>query len=638
MFLFCVAISLPIGYFVFRTYQSLNQEETAELRFFAETIFQEMEKDLADLVIREEGRAIDEYNLFYTPRDSQQRIRSPLSTLSDKPFILGYLQNNPDGSFQTPMEETLGKSTDDLSYIVGKLKDVNQAFNLKQSTLQLKEGMPKTEAPMLSETNQRQQAPVFADKYIDTQKSRKKKSSLGQEEKWREQVTAEQALSLAQSDKKNDALGDDKDTGIKKENASFFDSLRSGRLNAPKGNERAVVVSESEAHTDAAIHLSKKIFEAEVAPLQSMFISKNEIFVFRRVMINNSIFRQGFVLLVPQFLKYISETHFDHQPMAKFSNLHLSAMEKGKEICGHTSGSSSGSSKNFLIRQFPRPFSFLTASLRFENIPPSAGRKTLGIMLTLTALVILAGLFAIHQSARTINDMSERRQAFASSVTHELKTPLTNIRLYIEMLENGIARDLEREQEYYRILGSESSRLSRLINNVLEFSKLDRKTRLFNLEKGTFDNVIKDVQDAMQEKLNQEGFTLNIEKEPSLEFQYDREVMVQILINLIENSLKFSKHAASREILILADRHHHGRVTISVSDKGPGIPEKALKKIFDDFYRVDNTLTRTTGGTGIGLSLVKKFVTALGGKVHAENNNDAGCRIVIELPPESPRS
>lgn len=632
MALFCAAISVPLGYFVFRTYQSLNQEETAELRFFGETIFQEMEKELADLVIREEERALDEYNFFYTPKNSQEKKPSPLSTPSDKPYILAYLQNNPDGSFQTPIRKTLGESADELSHIVGKLKEVNKTLNLKQTDIQVKEDKAIMDAPVLSTVEKRQQTPVFAEKYIDIQKSRKAKSSLGQEERRWEQVTAEQALNLTQSDVKNESLGASKDRDLKKEGSSFFDAFRLSRARESNKPEPVIAAEEHEDHSmDDEIHFSPEMFEAEVAPLQSMFISENEIFIFRRVVINNSMFRQGFVLLIPQFLKYISETYFDHQPMATFSNLHLSVMEKGKEIYSHTSGIVSESSKDLLIRQFPRPFSFLTARITFDSVPPSAGRKTLGVMLTLTALVILSGLFAIYQSARAINEMSERRQAFASSVTHELKTPLTNIRLYIEMLENGIAGDLEREQEYYRILGSESGRLSRLINNVLEFSKLDRKTRLFNLEQGTFDNVIKDVQDAMQEKLTQEGFTLNVQLEPDLKFQYDREVMVQILINLIENSLKFSKHATLKEISVHAGKHH-GRVAISVSDKGPGIPEKSLKKVFDDFYRVDNALTRITGGTGIGLSLVKKFVTALGGTVHAENNKDVGCRIVIELP------
>ena len=107
--------------------------------------------------------------------------------------------------------------------------------------------------------------------------------------------------------------------------------------------------------------------------------------------------------------------------------------------------------------------------------------------------------------------------------------------------------------------------------------------------------------------------------------------MIQVLINLIENSIKFGQAAVRKEITIRT--YCDGRwMKITVSDYGPGIPRRALKKIFDDFYRADNSLTRTTRGTGIGLALVKKFILLMGGRVSAENNSGAGCTIVISLP------
>ena len=107
--------------------------------------------------------------------------------------------------------------------------------------------------------------------------------------------------------------------------------------------------------------------------------------------------------------------------------------------------------------------------------------------------------------------------------------------------------------------------------------------------------------------------------------------MLQVLINLIENSMKFGKSASRREISIRTGRDEDG-AKIMVSDTGPGIPRRDLKKVFDDFYRVENSLTRTTGGTGIGLALVKKFVRLMGGSVTAANNEGPGCTITITLP------
>jgi signal transduction histidine kinase len=107
--------------------------------------------------------------------------------------------------------------------------------------------------------------------------------------------------------------------------------------------------------------------------------------------------------------------------------------------------------------------------------------------------------------------------------------------------------------------------------------------------------------------------------------------MIQVLINLIENSIKFGKSAPDREIGIQTVQEPKD-VKIMVSDTGPGIPRHALKKVFHDFYRVDNSLTRTTRGTGIGLALVKKFIHLMGGTVTASNNDGAGCTITIRLP------
>ena len=285
-----------------------------------------------------------------------------------------------------------------------------------------------------------------------------------------------------------------------------------------------------------------------------------------------------------------------------------------------------------LQHPFSRPFSFLQASLTCDTVPGSPARVSLNRIMLLLAATILIGLFVIYKSVRAVVELSERRSGLVSAVTHELKTPLSTIRMYIEMLEQGIARNQDREQEYYRILGSETSRLARLISNVLEFAKLEKRQRRMNLTRGTFDDVLQEVSAIMQTPIQKAGFQLCIEREDNLpECAYDREAMIQILINLIENSLKFGAQAPTKELLLRCAREGRS-VCISLSDTGPGIPRRALKKIFENFYRVDNDLTRTTGGTGIGLALVKSLVTAMGGRVRAVNNDGPGCTIILSMP------
>jgi len=135
----------------------------------------------------------------------------------------------------------------------------------------------------------------------------------------------------------------------------------------------------------------------------------------------------------------------------------------------------------------------------------------------------------------------------------------------------------------------------------------------------------------MAEPLRQAGFVLNCENSLTRPFRYDREIMVQVLINLIENSVKFGASSAVKAIAVRL-REEGERVRVEVADTGPGIPARDVKKIFNDFYRAENAVTSAAGGTGIGLALVKRFVSLLGGRVSASNNPGPGCTISLDLP------
>ena len=638
--IFSLALCIPLAFFVFKTYRGLEQEEAATLRYFAETLFDEMEQALAVLVQKEEGRAIDEFNYHVFPSGRQwgagEAQRSPLSQIPRENYILGYFQNNPDGSFLTPLVETGGRIPPERVNLISDLKDANDVFNRKR--VMVTDRVKSRPADIPAEKDG-QQKTGLADKYIDLSRTQRSKTYLGQTEKRLEKITVSQAANIAKQElpqvmSSAPVAGETED---RKDDRRMAEGLTAGKTPVVKKRrfgesyleESAAAVKPSPAaDTDEEEATG---FQVEVAPLRAVFLNDAQIFIFRRIMINNQIYRQGFVLGVDAFLDYLSRTYFRTQPLAQFTALRLSVVDQGREANAVQTGDISHNPDFILNRGFPSPFSFLKASLTCERIPRSEGRKTLTIMLIVLAVIVLMGLFAIYRSVRAIVDLSERRSQFVSSVTHELKTPLTNIRMYIEMLEQGIAVNPEREQEYFRILDSEGGRLSRLINNVLELSKLEKNQRPINLQTGTFGAVTAETQALMAEKLKQEGFTLTMMPGRLRPFKYDREVMIQVLMNLIENSMKFGKNAPECEIGIRTVQEPDG-VKIMVSDTGPGIPRHALIKIFDDFYRVDNSLTRTTRGTGIGLALVKKFVHLMGGTVTAADNEGPGCTITIRLP------
>jgi len=315
----------------------------------------------------------------------------------------------------------------------------------------------------------------------------------------------------------------------------------------------------------------------EVAPFQSVFVTDGRVFVFRRILINGQMYRQGFVLQLDLFLSHLARTYFSSQPMARFAHLRLRAVDQGRETQAVEAGVAVDRPRIHLKRAFPPPLAFVQATLVCEHIPPSAGRGTLNLALAVLGGVIIVGLLAIYHSTQKIVDFSERQSRFVSAVTHELKTPLTNIRMYIEMLEQGMARDPEREQEYFRVLEAEGARLSRLITNVLELSKLEKKHRRPNLQKGNFAEVIADVEGLMKTPLQQAGFRLETENALTEPFLYDREIMVQVLINLIENSVKFGQSSPAKRITLRL-RPAGDHVRIEVADTGPASPMGMLKR------------------------------------------------------------
>ena len=619
MIVFCVLVSMPLAFVAWRTYGALDGEAQSQVRFFAERLMDEIEAELSDLVRREENRAVDEYG--QTLAQDGGSVPSPLAAVPAEGFILGYFQNNPDGSFQTPLAVDPRAKTGTIAQRVRQLQAVNTIFNRRKRAAPVPAPV-RAEVKKAAVAEKKEQF-SFADRFIKTPEQKKTRTVLGQQQARVEEITAGQAMNLAQAEGGRYAPS--------RENVAAADMERDTAVSSAHGSLAMLDEARRPPAVRAAAPPADDRFQAEVAPLQAVTIDAERVFIFRRIGINGQIYRQGFVLRLAPFLDHLLAVYYDPQPISRYTRLTLKAA--GRTMTRDRTGANAGVAAGYRVagRTFPAPFGFLAAEMQAVSLPASPARQTLTLALAILGVVMVAGLAAIYQSARAVLDLSERRSRFVSAVTHELKTPLTNIRMYVEMLDQGIAATPEREQEYLGILASESARLSGLINNVLELSRLEKQTRRFELRKGDLRDVLADVQSVMAGTLAREGFDLAIEAGGVPVFAYDRDVLVQVLINLMENSIKFGRQLPQKRIVIAA-KAAGGRVTLTVSDTGPGIPRRALKHIFDDFYRVDNDLARTTGGTGIGLALVKKFVLAMGGRVWAQNNAGPGCTIGLSLP------
>lgn len=281
--------------------------------------------------------------------------------------------------------------------------------------------------------------------------------------------------------------------------------------------------------------------------------------------------------------------------------------------------------------RFGTPFDSLQAALQLGPLAEPDDRSLLVPLALLLGVSVVLGLFALYRTTATQIEFAERRNDFVSAVSHELKTPLTAIRMYADMLEDDVVSDEARRREYYRTISVESERLSRLINNVLELARIERKPATLAVSIGQLTPVVREALDVLRPHVEREGFGLELDvKDPLPSVQFEADAVRQILFNLIENALKYSREAGERRISVSLSASRADRVLLEVRDRGPGVHEAHLHEIFEPFFREGRELTRKTRGTGIGLSLVRGLVQRMGGEVRGFNAHP-GLRVSIEL-------
>ncbi len=277
------------------------------------------------------------------------------------------------------------------------------------------------------------------------------------------------------------------------------------------------------------------------------------------------------------------------------------------------------------------PISSIELVYYAEQLPLGAGLQLLGWLSLTLLLVLLGGALALYRLGLGQLQLARQQRDFVSAVSHELKTPLTSIRMYGEMLVQGLATK-ERQPQYFRYIFDESERLSRLIDNVLQLARFDRGEMAFKTGAITIGELLDLVQSRIASQVAAADFQLQIDPSDLAQavINVDVDAMLQVFINLTDNALKFSRGAQLKRIEIDA-RRKAGKVLLSVRDYGPGISQDQIGKIFRLFYRSESELTRDTTGTGIGLSLVQQIVSAMGGTVDVIQSNP-GARFEVALP------
>ena len=245
------------------------------------------------------------------------------------------------------------------------------------------------------------------------------------------------------------------------------------------------------------------------------------------------------------------------------------------------------------------------------------------------SMLLAGGIFLTYRNISKEMALARLKSDFVSNVSHELRTPLSLIRLYAETLELGRLTSPEKYHEYYQIIRKESERLTALINNILDFSRIEAGRKEYEFRETDLKELVCNTLETYRYQIEQHGFTFEENIEPVPPLSVDREAMARSLVNLVNNALKYSQ---DQKYIGVNLYRANGAVKLEVIDHGIGIPAQEQGKIFEKFYRVGDPLVHNTKGSGLGLSLVRHIVQAHGGEVAVDSVPGRGSKFTIVLP------
>lgn len=241
----------------------------------------------------------------------------------------------------------------------------------------------------------------------------------------------------------------------------------------------------------------------------------------------------------------------------------------------------------------------------------------------------ISGCLAVIHDMTEIRRLETMRRDFVANVSHELKTPLTSIKGFIETLLEGALEDKDNNRHFLEIVREHANRLEALVNDLLDLSKLESRTQEFKQERVVLNELAGEILRGFQSQLAKKEIVEKNELDETLVVNADRQKIERVFINLIDNAIKFNRQKGNIRIY---GQSLDAVVKVYIEDTGQGISEKDLSRIFERFYRVDKARSRELGGTGLGLSIVKHIVELHGGSVGVESTEGAGSRFWFTLP------
>jgi two-component system phosphate regulon sensor histidine kinase PhoR len=388
-----------------------------------------------------------------------------------------------------------------------------------------------------------------------------------------------------------------------------------------------------------------RTFESEIDPLEFSLLNSGHFVLFRTVWREGERFIQGMLLQQSAFIEGAIEHPFQDAALSAMSVLIVAYQEQvlstalGEREYNYVSRAGELQGELLYRSRLAAPFDSLEVIYTVNQLPPGPGGALVAWVSLVLGLVLCLGFYGLYRMGLRQMRLARQQQDFVSAVSHELKTPLTSIRMYGEMLKEGWAAE-DKKQAYYEFIFEESERLTRLISNVLQLSNISREKPQLEIRQVLVGEIVDLVQSKIETQIQRAGFKLVFLREPECDasmVSLDSDHFTQIIINLVDNAIKFSRKSDQKRVEIGARLSNDKRVVFSVRDFGPGIAKDQMRKIFDMFYRSESELTRETVGTGIGLAIVHQLSAAMGASVDVLNR-EPGAEFQVSVPVSSTRS
>jgi signal transduction histidine kinase len=663
--LFFAALALPTSILVYQAYGQLKWEAFHQHQQLARELTLRIDGGFRDLIEREENRPISDYEFLNVTGSEGSAFlqRSPLSQFpleAEVPGLLGYFQVDAAGKLRTPIvpeanASSYGISSSELrqreqqegrirgildqNRLVGKSDVAAAPATIGEIIAEEEVAEEQADSPALASQLFSSSSAIATDDHeaqgqagFDELTTRKLKTPSGS------RAPADQVKDLKLEDSYEVAAAaapEAQRLEAKKQTAAK--RSRKEKVNLPQAMfdqgqslEKSALEDDDVAAAEAGLNqqaIRIQTFESEVEPMEFALLDSGHFVLFRRVWHQDARYVQGILIDQADFIERLIAPAFRESSLSSMSKLIVSyqgsILQNFAAEYSRLYRPSAEQSTNELLYQsrLIAPFGDIELIYTLARLPVGAGGQVIIWSALVLAIVLIGGCLMLLRLGQRQLALARQQQDFVSAVSHELKTPLTSIRMYGEMLREGWVDEAKRKT-YYDFIFHEAERLTRLINNVLQLARMSRNEQVGNLADMTVGEALAELKPRLESQLEPSGFELVINGAAEVDaarIEIDLDWFIQIFINLVDNAVKFSANGAARRIEIRYQQMRDGKVQFAVRDFGPGIEPDQMKKIFTLFYRSENELTRETVGTGIGLSLVQQLASAMQAEVDVVN-------------------